>query len=199
MDALFDFSYFPRLQTRRLILREITSADKPALYALFSDPEVTRYNDVDTFTQPEDAAWVLDFLERRFQNGVGLRWAICMQGLPEDLIGTCGYNNWDQRNNCGVIGYDLMPAYWGRGIMPEAVRAVIEFGFEHMGLNRVEADVTTGNAASARVLQKLGFTEEGLLRQRGHWKGAYHDLRFFSLLRAEFDLQQDEQKNVNEL
>jgi [ribosomal protein S5]-alanine N-acetyltransferase len=67
------------------------------------------------------------------------------------------------------------------------MRAVIRFGFKEMALNRVEADVTPGNEASVRVLRKLGFVEEGLLRQRAYWKGRYHDLRFFSLLRNEFE------------
>jgi [ribosomal protein S5]-alanine N-acetyltransferase len=186
MTRGFDFSYFPQLETERLLLREIVRDDVPALYALFSDPEVTRYNDVETFTQEEDAHWVIDFLRERFDSQLGLRWAICFRSDPAVLIGTCGYNAWLRRNNCGEIGYDLMTRYWNQGITTEAVRAILRFGFEKMALNRVEADVTTGNEASARVLVKLGFMEEGLLRQRGYWKGRYHDLRFFSLLRHEF-------------
>jgi [ribosomal protein S5]-alanine N-acetyltransferase len=187
MTDLFDFTYFPRLETERLVLREITTYDVENLYTLFSDPEVTRYNDVETFTEISDAGWVVSFLQDRFDRKIGLRWAVCLKEDEDSLIGTCGYNNWARRNNCGEIGYDLMRRYWGQGIMPEAVGAIVRFGFEQMLLNRVEADVTIGNDASARVLLKLGFTEEGTLRQRGYWKGKYHDQRFFSLLRSEHE------------
>ncbi len=69
--------------------------------------------------------------------------------------------------------------------MTEALEAMLRFGFDAMSLNRIEADVTVGNDASVRVLEKLGFQREGLLRQRGYWKGSYHDLWLFSLLRDE--------------
>ncbi|NIW38715.1 MAG: GNAT family N-acetyltransferase, partial [Gemmatimonadetes bacterium] len=83
------------------------------------------------------------------------------------------------------IGYDLAHRHWGRGLMTEALRPMLRFGFEEMDLHRIEAGVTVGNEASARVLEKLGFREEGLLRRGGYWKGAYHDLRGFGLLRRD--------------
>jgi ribosomal-protein-alanine N-acetyltransferase len=182
---VFDFTYFPHLDTDRLILDEIVEDDLDSVMALFGDPQVTRYNDVETFRDTRDARWLLKFLRARFDEHVGLRWAIRLKTDPERLIGTAGYNVWNRHNACGEIGYDLLPAYWNQGLTTEAVRAVVCFGFEQMQLNRVEADVSLGNDASVRVLQKLGFTEEGTLRQRGFWKGRYHDLRFFSLLREE--------------
>ncbi|MFW5690862.1 MAG: GNAT family N-acetyltransferase [Chloroflexota bacterium] len=184
---MFDFSYFPVLNTGRLILNEISNDDIPALYALFSDPEVTRYNDVNTFTSEDDARWVLRFLRQRFGERGGVRWAIRLRSHPHTLIGTAGYNVWTRHNFCCELGYDLMRSHWRRGYMTEAVQEIIRFGFREMAVNRVEANVMVGNYASARVLQKLGFTEEGVMRQRGCWKGSFHDLRLFSLLRSEYN------------
>jgi [ribosomal protein S5]-alanine N-acetyltransferase len=185
---MFDFSYFPSLKTERLVLNRIRADDVQALLDLFGDPDVTRHNDIMTFKTRQDAVLLMKFIEKRFQDQIGLRWAVRLRSAQSKLIGTAGYNSWDRQNFCGEIGYDLLPFYWGRGLMPEALRAVIGFGFQQMGLNRVEADVVTDNQASVRVLQKLGFTEEGVLRQRGVWKGAFHDLRLFSVLRQEWQL-----------
>lgn len=90
----------------------------------------------------------------------------------------------------GNIGYDLNNNYWGQGIMTEAVSAVLKrvySGSLRCGeLNRIQADTIPGNIASEKVLLKLGFKEEGIRRQSGYWKGRYHDLKCYSLLRDEF-------------
>lgn len=181
---MYDFSTFPTLRTERLTLDRITTDDRQALYDLFSDEQVTRFNDVETFKSLTDAEWLIRFLERRFDAEAGLRWAIRLTDAPK-LIGTAGYNSWMRDVLTAEIGYDLLPFYWNRGIMTETLKAVIAFGFDHMALNRVEADVVVGNGASVRVLEKLGFTQEGILRQGGVWKGQFHDLHLFSLLRSD--------------
>lgn len=186
MSTLFDFSYFPIITTQRLTLREMTTRDISALFKLFSNDAVTRYNDVDTFKHMNEAESLLGFLQERFDHRIGLRWGICLKSHDEMFLGTCGYNAWSRHNACGKIGYDLMPAYWGKGIMTEAVHGIVQFGFRYMQLNRIEADVTLNNHASVRVLEKVGFKAEGILRQAGYWKGRYHDLRLFALLREEY-------------
>ena len=111
-----------------------------------------------------------------------MRWAVTLKEDTERLIGTAGFNVWHTWNNSAEIGYDLARAHWGRGLMVEALEPIIDFGFTRMALNRIEADATVGNHASSRVLEKLGFHREGLLRQRGYWKGSYHDVWLYSLL-----------------
>ncbi len=159
------------------------------MFALFGDPEVARYTDTGPFTGVSEAKEVIDWISRIFEQRRGLRWALALRDDEQVMIGTCGYNHWIRSNNSGEMGYDLAHRYWGHGLMTEALQSIIRFGFERMDLNRIEADVTAGNDASARVLQKLGFTEEGLLRQRGFWKGRYHDLRMFGLLREDWKAQ----------
>jgi [ribosomal protein S5]-alanine N-acetyltransferase len=185
--TLFDFAMTPRLETERLVLRAVDpDGDLEALFDLFADPEVARFTDTGPFTDPAEAVEVVEWIAGLFASRRGLRWAITERDRGDVMIGTCGFNRWHRWNNSAEIGYDLARRCWGRGVMTEAVRAMVRFGFERMALNRVEADVTVGNEASARVLDRLGFHEEGTLRQRGLWKGSYHDVRLFSLLRDDW-------------
>jgi len=79
-----------------------------------------------------------------------------------------------------MIGYELDPAFWGRGFMTEAVRAVVACGHQQFKLNRIEAWTLPGNPASDRVLEKSGFRYEGTARQRAYFKGSFHDFRMFA-------------------
>ena len=107
-----------------------------------------------------------------------------------ELIGTCGFNSWSPKMRNATIGDDLREAQWGRGLASEAVGYMLAAGFEGAlpcgALNRVQADTVPGNEASEGLLRKLGFVEEGVRRQAGYWKGAFHDLKCFGLLRDEF-------------
>lgn len=184
---LFEFASMPRIATERLVLRKVRpEADLRRLFELFADPEVARFTDTGPFASMQEASEVMAWIERIFVQRRGMRWAIAERSDEAALIGTCGFNRWRSWNDSAEVGYDLMREHWGRGLMSEALTAMIDFGFERMQLNRIEADVTVGNDRSARVLAGLGFEEEGVLRQRGKWKGSYHDLRMFSLLRAEW-------------
>jgi len=181
-DPIFDA--FPEIETERLILREIMPEDAPAIFAIFSDPKITQYYDLYTYVDMEQAEELIDFFDESFENERAIRWGIARK---EDnvLIGTCGYV-W-LRQYRGEIGYELASAYWRQGIMSEAIEAILEYGFEQIGLNRIEALVMVENAASAGLLRSLGFTEEGVLREHDFFKGQFHDMRLFSLLRREYD------------
>jgi ribosomal-protein-alanine N-acetyltransferase len=102
------------------------------------------------------------------------------------LIGTCGYFRWELEHHRAEIGYDLWPDYWGQGLMPEALTTLLRFGFVEMDLNRVEATTHTQNERSQRVLARLGFQREGILREYYCRDGIYNDQVLFSLLRAEW-------------
>lgn len=177
----------PLLTTKRLVLREMVPADLDALYTLLADVEVTKFIDTGPFADVAEARPVMDWVARIFAEQRGLRWVIANGDAPDLLIGTCGYNTLRAHNHSGELGYELARDRWGRGIMVEALTAMIAFGFDQLALNRIDAGVTVGNERSARVLAKLGFTEEGVIRAGGYWRGAYQDLRSFSLLAAEWE------------
>jgi len=102
------------------------------------------------------------------------------------IIGTCGFNFWNKQYSSSPLGYDLLPSYWNKGIITEAVKEILRFGFEEMKLNRVQAITFPENVASTRVLEKLGFQNEGTLREWGYFKGRFQDVYCHSLLRREW-------------
>jgi [ribosomal protein S5]-alanine N-acetyltransferase len=177
------FDSFPLLHTDRLELRELQVQDAHALFDVFSDDEVTRFYDVETMVEPGPAVQMVARMRQRFVDRAGIRWAIT-QKSDGCVIGTIGFNSITAWAHRGVIGYELLHRSWGQGLATEAAAEVVRFGHETMGLNRIEAAVMIGNESSVRVLQKLGFKEEGVMRAYGYWKGLYHDLRMFSVLRA---------------
>ena len=177
-------SQFPELETENLILREINQSDVKAIFKHFSDKEILKYHDLEAFINIEQAKNLIASFNEKFDKNQIIRWGIARR---EDniIIGTCGYHNWVQNRFCAEIGYELSQAYWRKGIMSEALTAMIQFGFEKMELNRIEATVMLENTASMKLLEKLGFIQEGILREYGFWKGEFHDLKMFSLLRKE--------------
>lgn len=187
--TLFEFEAFPTLQTPRLVLREIMPEDDDAVFRLRADVEVTRYNTGRPYTHLDQARDLIDDIRRGFDDRRELRWAITLKAEPQPrrLIGMCGYNFWLRQDRRASIGYDLLRSYWGKGIMTEALDAVLAFGFSRMDLNRIEADVSTENIASRRVLEKLGFTYEGTQREQYYEWGDFHDLELYSLLRREYE------------
>jgi [ribosomal protein S5]-alanine N-acetyltransferase len=180
------FHPFPRIETRRLVLRSLTVEDAPAVFAIFSDPEVTRYYDVPTMIRLEQARALIVWWSNRIKNRKALRWAITFQGAEDQLVGTCGFSELDKPNHLAEIGIDIMRLYWGKGIATEATRAMINFGFRVMQLNRIETWVSVENIGSLKVIRKAGFQTEGILRARRFWQGSYQDVEMFGLLKNDF-------------
>lgn len=175
----------PRLETDRLILRKMRLEDAEAMFAYASDSEVTRYVIWSTHRTVEDSRAFLDLTISNYASGEGLDWGIVYKG-DEKFIGTCGFVNHDPEHSRAEIGYVLARRYWGRSLAPEAVRAMIRFGFEHMDLNRIEARCIAGNTASARVMEKARMTYEGTLREREKIQGKLRDMKMYSVLRREY-------------
>lgn len=180
------FGSFPALKTTRLVLRQIRGADTEGVYRLFSDPAVTRHYDLATFNDLAQARELVTRFSQRFERRIGLRWGLALKEDPEALVGTCGYNIWIRPARRGLLGYDLIRALWGRGLMTEALSAVLDYGFRAMDLNRVEALTFPANAASRRLLARLGFTEEGLLREYECYGDVPQDLAIYGLLRRDW-------------
>jgi RimJ/RimL family protein N-acetyltransferase len=175
---------FPELVTERLRLRAPSPRDAAALLAVLGDPEVTRYHNVPTLTTLAEAQAALERLEQRYAARDTIRWAIELVEHSE-MIGTVGLLRFDFEHRHAEVGYEIARRWWGRGFVPEAAAAVIRYGFFVLGLHRIEAGVLPGNDPSARVLQKLGFLEEGTRRDYLYSKGHFRSLRWFSLLETE--------------
>jgi ribosomal-protein-alanine N-acetyltransferase len=102
------------------------------------------------------------------------------------VIGTGGYHLWVKEHGKAEIGYAISARYWNKGVMTEALKEIIKFGFEKMNLNRAEARVYVENTASERVMQKCGMKYEGILRESWFVKGIFQDIKMYSVLKSEF-------------
>jgi ribosomal-protein-alanine N-acetyltransferase len=176
------FQSFPQLETSHLILRRMQEKDSGAIFGILSDKDVTRYYDDETYTKISQAISQIEAWENGFANKRCIRWGIVRKG-GQELIGSCGYYGFHPWHMRASIGYELSRSSWRQGIMTEALNAIIDLGFREMGLNRIDAVVLPGNNASIKLLEKLGFRNEGLLREYENWgsKGLV-DLCMLSLL-----------------
>ena len=179
---------FPRIETGRLILRQATLEDAEAIFEVFSDPQVTQFHVLDTFTELEQAIAVIERRTAGFKSDCGIRWGITLK-QDNRLIGSCGFS-WARDLNAAEIGYELASAFWQQGIMTEALLAALHYGFVSEALQFVIAEIMIENTASRRLLEKLGFEGQGVLKERGFWKGQHHDLEQFKLTRNKFVDQQ---------
>lgn len=177
-------SSFPSLTTRRLRLRAPTMNDATPFLALLSIPEVTRFNNWPDRPTRAAAERSMRWMSRVHASRRGCAWII-EDRRASGLIGAIRFNHFDRRWKSGEVGYELHPDYWGRGLMTEALCAVVQSGHQAFALNRIEAWTLPGNPASDRVLEKAGFAYEGTLRQRAWFKGAFHDFRMFGRVAAD--------------
>jgi len=182
-EAIFDD--FPVLQTERLMLREITSADAEDMFRIYADPEVMRYWGSPPMRSIDEAHRKIDGIAVAFREHAGIRWAITRRDSAR-LIGSCGHWRLVREHARSEIGYDLALEHWGQGIMTEAVGAILGCGFERMGLHSVEAQIDPANHGSRRVLEKLGFVQEGYFRESYFFDGVFTDTAVFSLLKKDW-------------
>jgi len=166
-------------------LREITQDDARDIFEIYSCAEVVRYYDCDAYESIQKALDLIQGWAANCSKDIAIRWGISEKGNGK-IIGTCGFNFRNKQYSSSPVGYDLLPGYWNKGIITEAVKEILRFGFEEMKLNRVQAITFPENIPSTRVLEKLGFQYEGTLREWGYFKGRFQDVHCYSLLRREW-------------
>jgi RimJ/RimL family protein N-acetyltransferase len=175
----------PTLSTDRLRLRPFTAADEDALFALHSDAYVLRYWDAPPWTDRARAGRFVAACRQMAAEGTGARLAID-RASDETFLGWCGLTRWNPGFRSAALGYCLAQAAWGQGHATEAAGALLQWAFATLDLNRVQAETDTRNAASARVLEKLGFVREGTLREDCVVDGDVSDSWVYGLLRREW-------------
>jgi [ribosomal protein S5]-alanine N-acetyltransferase len=173
------------IPTKHLVLRFLNEADLPALYDMFSNPEVMRYWSYPPWTERDQAQqFIKDTLEsyrtqKAFQLGIERQ-------TDKTLVGTCTLFNFHITSRWAEIGYALGRPYWGQGYMNEALQALLAFAFQTLNFNRLEADIDPRNLASAKTLERLGFQKEGHLRERWIVNHEVSDTGLYGLLRREW-------------
>ena len=185
MNSEVAFVDFPRLKTEHFTLRKEEEKDRYDIFELYSNEDVVKYMPLTPFLSVEDAINEMKWYQKIFKEQSGIRWMI-EDSQSKKVIGTCGFLNYEKIHSRIEIGYDLTPNFWGKGIMTEVVKCIMDFGFLTMEVNKIEAKVDPENEASIRLMYKLGFYKEGVLRQHEFEKGKYVDLAIFSKLKSEY-------------
>jgi RimJ/RimL family protein N-acetyltransferase len=178
-----------RLATPRLLLRPLADGDAQALYAIFSDPRVMRFWSSEPWATLDRAHQHIALRRAELERGEDPCLAI-ERVADAALIGTCTLFHHVPQCRRAELGYGLAVSAWGQGYVQEAVSRLLAWGFDEMGLNRVEADIDPRNVASARSLERLGLRREGLLRERWIVGDEVSDTALYGLLRADW-LQRD--------
>jgi RimJ/RimL family protein N-acetyltransferase len=182
-----DHTELPVLESERLRLRPIREDDLPDLFAVFADPDVMRYWTRPPMRDLDEARAYLAEIDRGFATRTLFQWGITRKD-NDRVIGTTTLFRLDSPHHTAEIGYALGSAHWGIGYAAEAVRRVCRFGFEDLGLRRIEADIDPRNHASIHVVEKAGFQREGVLRERYIYNGEIQDVVYYGLLAREFGL-----------
>jgi ribosomal-protein-alanine N-acetyltransferase len=172
------------LLTERLSLRKMKETDSPQLFKIWSNPEVTRYMNIENFSNEDQAKEIIRYLSELASQNKAIRYTIILKNTNQ-IIGTCGFNMIDFENAKAEIGYDIDSTYWGNGYGREAVSCLLDYAFEHLKFMRVEAKVEPENVHSINLLEKAGFTLEGTLRNSEKSKGEFIDLHIFSRLKTD--------------
>jgi RimJ/RimL family protein N-acetyltransferase len=174
----------PTLHTARLRLRPFTDADAGPLFAMHSSAHVLRYWDAPPWQEPARAERFIAACRQMAEEGTGARVAL-ERASDGAFVGWCALTRWNPVYRSAALGYCLDDAAWGQGYATEGAGALLEWAFETLDLNRVQAETDTRNLASARVLEKLGFVREGTLREDCVVDGEVSDSWVYGLLRRD--------------
>jgi [ribosomal protein S5]-alanine N-acetyltransferase len=176
----------PTLQTERLLLRPLTAEDAPTLARRAGRREIadTTISIPHPYSELQAKEWITGHAEL-FAKGQGVVFGMELK-RDGTLAGTIGLREIDTEHAQAELGFWVAVEYWGQGYATEAARAVVNFGFEQLGLNRIYAHHMVRNPGSGRVLTKIGMTQEGLLRQRVKKWGVFEDVVLLAALRCEW-------------
>ena len=176
------FDPFPTLKTERLLLRQLTIQDALQLYRLRTDERVMQYLDRPKLQSIEEAERFILEDQKRMAAEDGINWVISLHDNPL-LIGLLGYWRMQKEHFRAEIGYTLLPKFHRRGIMQEAITAILDYAFEVMNLHSIEANVNPKNEASIRLLERNDFVREAYFRENYFYDGQFLDSAIYSLVK----------------
>lgn len=182
---------FPIINISNLIqLRELHVSDVVSFYDYYINPEVHQYIPSDIPTDIKEARDEIIFWKSLFNRGKGIYWGVA-NTFNDELVGMIGLNKYSRENNRIELSFELSKDYWGRGIISSAIEKVLDFAFNEMKINRVEALTSPKNLASCRVLSKNGFIKEGILKEYRCCQSKYHNMAMYSILERKYNNKQN--------
>lgn len=173
------FEVFPVLKTERLTLRRITLNDAQQIFEMRSNSRVGTWIARPVMKEEEAAEMLAQKTMEAFDNQQGIGWAAELRD-EKTMIGSCGFNSIDPWNLRAEIGGELDVNYWGKGIAEEAVRAIVDFGFNTFGLHSIEAKVDPTNRGAIYLMEQIGFKKEALFKDRIYFDGTFRDMAVYS-------------------
>ena len=173
------FLKFPVLKSRRLLLRDIQIEDAEAIFEMRSNHRVNTFIPRPEMAELQAAQALITKTRTAFEAKQAIGWAGVLRGSGE-IIGTCGFNTIEFQNLHAEIGGEMATAYWGKGIAQEAVEMILEFGFQTLGLNSIEAKVSPQNRGAIAILEGLGFEKEAHFKNRVCFKDAFLDMAVYT-------------------
>jgi|SRR4030095_5239658 RimJ/RimL family protein N-acetyltransferase len=180
------FKNLPVIETTRLRMRRLSMRDASDVFEYASVTEVAENVTWENHRNLSDSIHFLRVITQQYENGIPSPWGIIYNETSK-LIGTIGFHVWNKINSFAEVGYAISKDYWNKGLMTEALKAILGFGFNHMHLNRIEATCKLQNEASEKVMKKCGFKFEGIMVQKLFAKGEFHDLKLFAITKDEFN------------
>lgn len=180
-----NFNPFPDITTNRLILRRLSVNDVNEVFALRSNEECMKYIPRPICKNTDEALEHINLINTNIDENIGINWAITLKGY-EKLIGIIGHYKISCENFRSEIGYMILPEYQNKGYVTEAVKAMLEYGFNQLNLNSIEAIIDPNNIASEKVLQKNGFKKEAHLTENQFYNGRYLDTVIYSILKRNY-------------
>ena len=184
MEAFY--GYMPTLETPRLRLRKLNMRDAQDIFDYSQDPQVARFVLWEAQTSLSDARSYIRYMLRKYRLGEPASWGIEWKESGQ-IIGTIGFMWIQQENASAEVGYSLSRSFWNRGIMTEALQAVVDFLFREVGVNRVEARHDTNNPHSGDVMKKCGMQYEGTNRAADRNNQGICDMATYAILRSEWE------------
>jgi ribosomal-protein-alanine N-acetyltransferase len=176
---------FLELETDRLRLVRLNKTYLNSYFSIMSKQEVMEYYGMDPLTKIEDAALILESMDRGLALGQSMRWGITLKESGQ-LVGTIGLNNISLKSKRSEIGYEIHPDFWRLGFATEAVSSILNYSFYELDLFRVGAITYPANTPSNHLLLKIGFTLEGTLRGYLYQRNQSHDAYVFSITKPEW-------------
>ena len=177
-----NFQPFPVLETERLVLRNIRHSDKQEMFEIRSNETTMQYIPRPLAKTPEDALAIIDMIMGFTERNERINWTITEKGVDK-LIGVVGYVKINPDARRAEVGYVMHHNYHGKGYGSEALKAVLDYGFNVMNLHSVEAIIRPDNTASKAMVQKLGFVKEAYFRDYVFHNDRFWDEEVYSLLR----------------
>ena len=178
-----NFAPFPEIRTERLYLRRLNEQDLPEILVLRSDKDVMKYIDKERAKDLKDAEKFLKMINESLDTGNGILWGIELKDKPGSIIGNICYWRLLKEHYRAEVGYVLLPEFWKKGIMKEALSEVIIFGHNTMNLHSIEARINPRNKASASLLISTGFKKEAYFKEDYFFNGEFGDTEVYSRLK----------------